>query len=159
MNNYRKERNGKDVGGGELREPSKLAERLLKWSCPTRSVLACVRHLFQHMHQLQVVSARGLAFVESWISDLQRSHYLEPPIIPRRRGSMNPCLGADGLYGVAFYPALPPHVVTEEQQLRRNATLKRYNDEEALLDALNRAHMEGYDMIPRSRSTRIPDAP
>ena len=85
---------------GDLREPSALANRLLKWSCPTRSSLACIRHLFQNMHQLQYVTARGLAFVESWISDLQRSHYLEPPVIPRRRGSMNPCLGADGLYGV-----------------------------------------------------------
>lgn len=35
---------------------------------------------------------------ESWITDLQRSHYLEPPVIPRRRGSMNPCLGKFKIY-------------------------------------------------------------
>lgn len=80
--------------------------------------------------------------MESWISDLQRSHYLEPPVIPRRRGSMNPCLGADGLYGVAFYPALQPRTVTQSAIIKRNVTLERYLKEEALLDDLNRVHSE-----------------
>jgi len=146
---------------GDLREPSALANRLLKWSCPTRSSLACIRHLFQNMHQLQYVTARGLAFVESWISDLQRSHYLEPPVIPRRRGSMNPCLGADGLYGVAFYPALPPHVVSAEQEQRRNTSLQRYLSEEALFDSLHNGQSDAryryqLDQLDQLDDTLIP---
>ena len=80
--------------------------------------------------------------MESWIIDLQRSHYLEPPVIPRRRGTMNPCLGADGLYGVAFYPALQSRTASAENLIKRNATLERYLKEEALLDELNRAKIE-----------------
>ena len=45
---------------------------------------------------------------------------------------------------MAFYPALPPHVVTEEQEHRRNTTLQRYLSEEALLDSLNRAHSDSH---------------
>lgn len=56
---------------------------------------------------------------------------------------MNPCLGADGLYGVAFYPALPVKSISAEQHVRRNVTLERYRKEEALLsETLNRAHSE-----------------
>ena len=94
------------------------------------------------MLQFQHITPRSVSFVESWISDLQKLRYLEPPIIPRRRGYMNPCLGADGLNGVSFYPALPPRTVTLEQLRRRNVTLERYQKEEALLDTLNRAHGE-----------------
>lgn len=94
------------------------------------------------MFQFHYISAKSLAFVESWISDLQRSHYLEPPVIPRRRGSLNPCLGADGLYGVAFYPALQPRTLSSTASTKRNAALERYVKEEALLDELNRVKTE-----------------
>ena len=119
------------------------------------------------MFKFHYISAQGLAFVDSWISDLQRSHYLEPPIIPRRRGSMNPCLGADGLYGVAFYPALAPRGdMSVEQAHHRNQTLERYLSEEALLDALNRAHsdslrrleLEGMELVPRRTEFSVPVA-
>lgn len=83
--------------------------------------------------------------MQSWINDLKRSHYLEPPVIPRRRGQMNPCLGADGLYGVAFYPALPVKSMSMEQQERRNVTIERFKKEETRLDALNRALSEPLD--------------
>lgn len=119
-----------------------MASFLLKWTCSTRSSLSCIRDLFQNMLQFHYISPKGFAFVESWISDLQRSHYLEPPVIPRRRGSMNPCLGADGLYGVAFYPALQPRTVSQSAIIKRNVTLERYLKEEALLDDLNRVHSE-----------------
>ena len=83
--------------------------------------------------------------MQSWINDLKRSHYLEPPVIPRRRGQMNPCLGADGLYGVAFYPALPVKSMSMEQQERRNVTIERFKKEETRIDALNRALSETLD--------------
>lgn len=55
---------------------------------------------------------------------------------------MNPCLGADGLYGVAFYPALQPRAINLVAATKKNASLERYIKEEALLDVLNRAHSE-----------------
>ena len=58
---------------------------------------------------------------------------------------MNPCLGADGLYGVAFYPALPVKSVSMEQLDRRNATIERFKKEETRLDALSRALSETLD--------------
>lgn len=80
------------------------------------------------MHQFHYISADGLAFFESWIHDLRRSHYLEPPVIPRRRGSMNPCIGTDGLYGVTFFPALPPYQQTAEQVGRISTTMQHYRE-------------------------------
>jgi hypothetical protein len=50
-----------------------------------------------------------LALIEAWVIDLKSIHYAEPPMLPRRRSQTNPCLGADGLHGVAFYPALQPN--------------------------------------------------
>jgi hypothetical protein len=94
------------------------------------------------MFQLHYISFKSLGVLQSWINDLKRSHYLEPPVIPRRRGQMNPCLGADGLYGVAFYPALPVKSMSLEQLDRRNATIERFKKEETRLDALNRALSE-----------------
>lgn len=98
----------------------------------------------QNMFQFHYISAKSVELFDSWINDLQRSHYLEPPVIPRRRGQMNPCLGADGLYGVAFYPALPVRPIgTAEHLRRRNITLDRYRKEERLLtDHHNRAHQQ-----------------
>lgn len=141
----------------DLREPDGLASFLLKWTCSTRSSLSCTRDLFQAMFQFHYISFRSLGFLQSWINDLLRSHYLEPPVIPRRRGQMNPCLGADGLYGVAFYPALPVKSMSAEQFSRRNATLDRYRKEEALLDLLNRAQSE--TIVGESESTQVTQGP
>ena len=125
-----------------MREPDGLASFLLKWTCSTRSSLSCTRDLFQAMYQFHYISFRSLGLLQSWINDLQRSHYLEPPVIPRRRGQMNPCLGADGLYGIAFYPALPVKSINFELLGRRNATLERYRKEETRLDLVSRALSE-----------------
>lgn len=122
--NCRRKKNQKDPS--EWREPDGLASFLLKWNCPTRSSLTCARELFKSMQQFHYISAEGLAFFESWIHDLRRSHYLEPPVIPRRRGSMNPCIGADGLYGVTFYPALAPYQQTAEQVGRISTMMQHY---------------------------------
>lgn len=130
----------------DLREPDGLASFILKWTCSTRSSLSCTRDLFQTMFQLHYISFKSLGILQSWINDLKRSHYLEPPVIPRRRGQMNPCLGADGLYGVAFYPALPVKSISMEQLERRNATIERFKKEETRLDALNRALSETLDV-------------
>lgn len=108
------------------------------------------------MFQLHYISFKSLGILQSWINDLKRSHYLEPPVIPRRRGQMNPCLGADGLYGVAFYPALPVKSISLEQLERRNATIERFKKEETRLDALNRALSETLDVSQSRPNVRDP---
>ena len=93
----------------------------------------------------QYVPAASVALVDSWISDLQKLGYLEPPVIPRRRGYMNPCLGADGLNGVSFYPALATRSLNADDLHRRNSALERYLKEETLLDALQRVRINATD--------------
>lgn len=112
-----------------------MASFLLRWTCSRRSLLGCVRDLIESLSRSNYMANSHVQLVEHWISDLRKLHYLEPPVIgtPGRRGYMNPCLGADGLVGVSFYPALAPKSLSSEQSARRDATLGRYLREEALL--------------------------
>jgi len=47
-----------------------------------------------------------LALIEAWILDLKSIHYEEPPMLPRRRSRINPCLGEYNLLAPTLKP--PP---------------------------------------------------
>lgn len=102
---------------------SKLLKR---WHCRSRSTFRCLLLMSKELSKSVYLKRNDLSLIEAWIVDLKNIHYMEPPMLPRRRSHTNPCLGADGLHGVSFYPSLEP---TQEMQSedfigKRNDTFK-----------------------------------
>jgi hypothetical protein len=128
-------RNQNYFAGGDY-EPSILGKnsstktrssKLLKrWHCRTRSTYRCLKLISTELSKSLYLRKNDLALIDAWIMDLTSIHYAEPPMLPRRRSHTNPCLGADGLHGVSFFPALEPNneFLAEDFISKRNDTLK-----------------------------------
>jgi hypothetical protein len=102
---------------------SKLLKR---WHCRSRSTFRCLSLMSKELSKSVYLKKNDLSLIDAWIIDLKSIHYAEPPMLPRRRSHTNPCLGADGLHGVSFYPSLEPNedFLLEDYVAKRNDTLK-----------------------------------
>jgi hypothetical protein len=80
---------------------AELTNAVMRWRCNSRSILTCITLL---SHELgPKLSTNASALLTSWSNDLKRLRYLEPPVVPLRRGGMQtPCLGHHGLGGLTF---------------------------------------------------------
>ncbi|CAB3366203.1 Hypothetical predicted protein [Cloeon dipterum] len=82
---------------------AELTNAVMRWRCNSRSILSCIVLLSHELGPKFSTNSSGL--LSNWASDLKRLRYLEPPVVPLRRGGMQtPCLGHHGLGGVTFQP-------------------------------------------------------
>lgn len=114
---------GLSHGQANNRTGSKLLKR---WHCRSRSTFRCLLLMSKELSKSVYLKRNDLSLIEAWIVDLKNIHYMEPPMLPRRRSHTNPCLGADGLHGVSFYPSLEPNneLQTEDFIVKRNETFR-----------------------------------
>ena len=104
------------------------SSRLLKrWTCRSKSTFRCLLLMAKELSKSVYMGKDDLTLIEAWIVDLRAIQYSEPRMLPKRRSHTNPCLGADGLHGVSFHPALEPkqELRTDDFIFRRNETLRK----------------------------------
>ncbi|CAL8127152.1 unnamed protein product [Orchesella dallaii] len=153
--------NGGSISHSSNNNRTGSSKLLKRWHCRSRSTFRCLLLMSKELSKSIYLKRKDLSLIEAWIVDLKNIHYMEPPMLPRRRSHTNPCLGADGLHGVSFYPSLEPNqdLKSEEFIGKRNETFKelivRINSEDELASQRDKRETERPTLIENSGGDEI----
>ncbi|XP_059471685.1 uncharacterized protein LOC132194437 [Neocloeon triangulifer] len=146
---------------------AELTNAVMRWRCNSRSILTCIVLLSHELGPKFSENASGL--LSSWSNDLKRLRYLEPPVVPLRRGGMqSPCLGHHGLGGLTFQAASYGSAKTTSQTKRKERQrqiYQHYEQDFKLLEwmsRLNSTHHSNKSVSPdemEETSSPIPPLP